>query len=172
MGERQDRQAQIVQILRDSRRPVTGSDLASMLGVTRQVVVHEIALLRAQGQEIVSTPRGYFLESRLGRPMRHVLAVNHPPELTRAELFTLVDYGIRVVDVLVEHPLYGELRGSLRLSSRRDVELFLRQVEESGATLLSSLTDGHHLHTVECEDESLLTEAIAELRRQGIEVHE
>ncbi|WP_067922504.1 transcription repressor NadR [Alicyclobacillus shizuokensis] len=172
MGDRHERQQKLMQILHNSQRPVTGSDLAEALGVTRQVVVHEIALLRAQGMDIVSTPRGYLFESRPAPAQRSVLAVYHPPELTRKELMTLVDFGIRVLDVLVEHPLYGELRGSLRLASRRDVELFLQQVRASGATLLSTLTDGHHLHTVEYEDIGALTEAIAQLRRQGIHVYE
>jgi transcriptional regulator of NAD metabolism len=168
--DRRERQERLVEALRERDHPVTGGELATLLGVTRQVVVHEIALLRAQGVPIVSTPRGYFLEERDDRQERYILAVNHPPELTSTELKILVDYGVRVIDVLVEHPLYGELRGSLHLASRRDVDLFLQQLHETKASLLSSLTDGHHLHTVECADPARLNEAIAELRKHGIQV--
>ncbi|MDQ0189171.1 transcription repressor NadR [Alicyclobacillus cycloheptanicus] len=165
------RQQQLLNLLQSQREALTGTDLASICKVTRQVVVHDIAILRAAGHNILSTPRGYVMASDAAahRPTR-ILAVCHPPELTEAELTTLVDYGIAVRDVIIEHPLYGELHGNLHLASRKDVECFIQQVQASSAGLLSSLTDGHHLHTIEYTSESRLTEAIAQLRRLGIEV--
>ncbi|MCL6548386.1 MAG: transcription repressor NadR [Alicyclobacillus sp.] len=170
MGERTDRQRRLLELLAASPEPVTGGELANRLDVTRQVVVHDVALLRAQGEPILSTPRGYWLQRDRHASRQYVLAVCHPPELTAAELYTLVDFGVHVLDVIVEHPLYGELRGGLRLASRRDVDMFLHQLRSAGAALLSSLTDGHHLHTVECAEPDRLAEAVAELRRQGIQV--
>lgn len=152
--------------------PITGHDLAQQLGVTRQVVVHDIALQRAQGANIVSTPRGYWLPEVDVNKHLQVLSVVHPPNLTAIELYTLVDFGIRVLDVQIEHPVYGELKGSLQLASRRDVELFLAQVQASGAALLSSLTDGQHMHTVAIPGPSRLAEAIEALRSHGIQVFE
>ncbi|WP_231493442.1 transcription repressor NadR [Alicyclobacillus macrosporangiidus] len=170
--ERGERQQVLLEALRASREPIPGAQLAALCGVTRQVVVHDIALLRAAGEPILSTPRGYWL--RPGEPARRsfVLSVCHPPELTETELYTMVDHGLHVVDVVVEHPVYGELRGALHLSSRRDVALFLQRVAETKALLLSSLTEGFHLHTVECRDEGQLHEAVAALRAAGIQVLE
>lgn len=155
--------------LERAERPLTGTEIAERCGVTRQVVVHDVALLRAGGVEIMSTPRGYELRGpQTGRVT--VLSVYHPPELTEAELLILVDHGIQVEDVVVEHPVYGELRGGLHLASRRDVELFLDQVRQSDALLLSALTEGFHLHTVRPPSEDRLVEAILALRQRGIQV--
>jgi len=167
--ERTLRQQQIYQELERSSDPVTGSELAIRLGVTRQVVVHDIALLRAQGVNIVSTPRGYIVSHPEGQK-RAILAVCHPPDLTSAELYTLVDHGITVLDVQIEHPVYGELIGSLHLSSRRDVQLFMEKINAGHVSLLSSLTDGYHFHTVEYREGSRFEEAISALKSQGIKV--
>lgn len=164
-----NRQRRMLDELQRAVQPLTGTELAERCGVTRQVVVHDVALLRAGGVEILATPRGYELRSPQTDPIT-ILSVYHPPELTAAELFTFVDYGIQVEDVLVEHPVYGELRGGLHLASRRDVELFLERVSQSDALLLSSLTEGFHIHTVRSPSERRLSEAIVALRLNGIEV--
>jgi uncharacterized protein len=95
------------------------------------------------------------------------LACKHAPERTREELQTLVDHGVKVLDVVVEHPIYGELRGSLMLESRSDVDDFLAQVKNSHAALLSSLTDGVHLHTVEAARPEAIARAKGALRARG-----
>jgi transcriptional regulator of NAD metabolism len=170
MRDKDTRQERLHETLLQASEPITGTDLSLQLGVTRQVVVHDIALLRAQGTKIVSTPRGYWIPTMQEPFGKYILSVSHPPTLTEVELYTLVDFGIRVIDVSVEHPVYGELTGSLHLSSRRDVELFLEKVRDSRASLLSSLTDGYHVHTVEAPDVARFHEAIAQLRRHGIQV--
>lgn len=167
--ERTDRQEKVLQAMQEADGPLSGTELAERFGVTRQVVVHDIALLRAAGERIQSTARGYELEP-MDTGNTTVLSVYHPPELTEIELQTLVDYGIRVLDVVVEHPVYGELRGELHLSSRRDVELFLEQVRTTDALLLSSLTDGFHLHTIVAPSRQRLDEAVQALRQHGIQV--
>ncbi|WP_047153993.1 transcription repressor NadR [Aneurinibacillus tyrosinisolvens] len=172
MSERTERQKRLVMELASSNGAVSGSELAERCHVTRQVVVHDIAILRAAGEPIVSTPRGYMLlpdDPKLTKK-QHVLSVSHPPELVGRELEILVDYGFHIKDVIVEHPLYGELRGSLLLSSRRDVELFLQQSKSSSGTLLSQLTDGYHLHTIESASLDHLPDAIEKLRKHGIQV--
>ncbi len=164
-GERRQR---IVALLRSARSPVRGTDLAAQLGVSRQVIVQDVALLRASGEPIVATPRGYALVEASPAPRhRAVLAVRHHRAQTEDELNLLVDLGLRVVDVLVEHPIYGEIRGSLMLDSREDVRQFMEQLHRSGAALLSELTGGVHLHTVEAPRLELLARAQEELRRRG-----
>lgn len=169
--DRQERQHQIMAILKHQREPLRGDDLARQLEVTRQVVVHEIALLRAQGMAIQSTPRGYVLERLAGdRQTQTVMAVRHTPAQTADELYTLVDHGLVVQNVIVEHPVYGELRGALQLRSRLDVDDFLTQLATGGVALLSTLTDGYHLHTVSYSRADSLMKAIAALRHRGIDV--
>jgi len=172
MLDRTLRQQLVLQSMMESRVPVTGQDLAELCGVTRQVVVQDIALLRAIGHDIVSTPRGYVLEvtEALTQRAKSVLTVCHSAALTETELLILVDYGITIHDVVIEHPIYGELRGGLRLSSRRDVELFIQQVSTSKASLLSSLTDGFHIHTIEAPNIDRIVEAKMKLTLQGIQV--
>ncbi len=171
--EREDRQAKIVNELESSDEPLSGLELAQRHHVTRQVVVHDVALLRAAGYPILSTPRGYVLErDRSSQRNVVILSVAHSPELTGVELFTFVDLGLRVMNVQVEHPLYGELTGSLHLASRRDVEYFLEKISQQKASLLSSLTDGYHMHQIEYDQDVRLQEAILTLRKKGIVVYD
>jgi len=162
------RREQILALLRRAPGPVTGSELARRLGVSRQVIVQDIALLRAAGEDVLATPQGYRLGPGMpARPYRAVVAVRHTPAQTGDELYTLVEAGVRVLDVVVEHPLYGELRGLLLLDTRDDVTAFLERVASSGAALLSSLTGGVHLHTLEASHPDALEAARARLREKG-----
>jgi len=165
----EERRRQLVRLLQQADQPRTGAELAARFGVSRQVIVQDMAVLRAAGSPVVATPRGYLLLP-VGQPemIRDVLAVCHPPEQTCEELMLLVQSGCRVLDVVVEHPVYGELRGELQLSTPADVEDFLQKVESEGARLLSSLTDGFHLHTVEARDPRALVRAREGLARLGI----
>ncbi|MBC7339923.1 MAG: transcription repressor NadR [Firmicutes bacterium] len=162
------RREQILALLRQARGPVTGSELARRLGVSRQVIVQDIALLRAAGEDVLATPQGYRLgPGAPARPYRTVIAVRHSPAQTGDELYTLVEAGVRVLDVVVEHPIYGELRGLLLLDTPDDVTAFLERVADSGAALLSSLTGGVHLHTLEASHPDAIETARARLREKG-----
>ena len=155
-----DRKENILKILQSTSKPVTGSELAKLLGVSRQVVVQDVAILRAQGINIMATPQGYLMMNQgVETAKRAVLAVKHLPEQTEEELNILVDHNIRIIDVIIEHQIYGELRGYLMLNSRADVMKFMENVKAEKVTLLSSLTGGVHLHTVEYDDELNLHQA-------------
>lgn len=153
--------------MRTHSGPVPGAELARRLRVSRQCLVQDVAMLRASGEEIISTPQGYRMPGARVAAHRAILACQHPPERTEEELQILVDHGVRVLDVVVEHPLYGELRGSLMLESRRDVDDFLRRWRRKQATLLSSLTRGVHLHTVEARRPDMIARAKAQLDARG-----
>jgi len=148
--------------------PIHGGTLAKHFRVSRQCLVQDVAILRAGGEEILATPRGYRLPEDSSHAHRAMLACRHQPERTREELEILVDHGVKVLDVIVEHPLYGELRGSLMIESRADLDDFLKQVIASRASLLSSLTGGIHLHTVEASRPEMIARARAQLRQRGI----
>lgn len=167
MGE--SRRQRILEMLRGAERPITGTELAGRLGVSRQVIVQDMALLRARGEEIIATPQGYIVPSTSGRPAHTaVLACRHDPSETEEELTLLVDHGVKVVDVIVEHPIYGELRGHLMLESRSDVKSFMALLADTDASLLSSLTKGVHLHTVQASRRSALDQALEALRARGL----
>ena len=161
------RRRQIIGWLRAHGGPVPGSEVAKHFRVSRQCLVQDIAILRAGGEEILATPTGYRLPAESNRAHRAILACKHPPERTEEELQILLDHGVRVLDVIVEHPIYGELRGSLMLESRADLQDFLAHVRASHAALLSSLTGGVHLHTVEASRPEMISRAKAQLRARG-----
>ena len=162
------RRRRIIERMRAHRGPLSGAELAKQLRVSRQCLVQDIAILRAAGEQILATPRGYRLpEATRNKQHRAVLACRHAPERTEEELQILVDHGVKILDVIVEHPLYGELRGALMLESRADVQDFLEQVKATHAALLSSLTRGVHLHTVEASRPEMISRARAKLRERG-----
>ena len=147
--------------------PVPGTELARHFCVSRQCVVQDIAILRAERNDILSTPQGYRLPTETPDTHRAVIACQHGPERTEEELQILVDNGVRVLDVIVEHALYGEMRGSLMIESRADVQDFLRRWRNTKASLLSSLTRGVHLHTVEASRPEMIARAKAQLQSRG-----
>jgi uncharacterized protein len=162
------RGGRILELLGASDGPLTGAELAAELGVSRQVIVQDVAILRAAGHDIMATPQGYVMAREPeGRPHRARVAVRHPPEKTADELNTFVDHRVRVIDVIVEHPLYGDLIGALMLKSRDDVARFMKQLRVTGAPLLSSLTGGLHLHTVEFDRVDDFKRAEAALASRG-----
>jgi transcriptional regulator of NAD metabolism len=163
----EERRQQIQKILRASDQPVTGTELAHRLEVSRQVIVQDMAVLRAGGEEILASPQGYYLYRHVPQNQRAVVAVRHSPGQTEDELTALVDVGVEVVDVIVDHPIYGEQRGMLHIASREDVRQFIRQWQESGARLLSELTGGLHLHTLEARRPEQLDRAREVLRARG-----
>lgn len=162
-----DRRRRIIDWMRAHGAPVRGGELAKRLRVSRQCLVQDVAILRASGEEILATPQGYRLPKPSIRSHRALLACKHVPERTEEELQTLVDNGVKVLDVIVEHPIYGELRGALMIESRADVQDFLERVLSSRASLLSSLTRGVHLHTVEASRPEMIARAKTALRRRG-----
>lgn len=161
----QARREKILRQLGAGSAPVSAAALARATGVSRQIIVGDVALLRAAGHPISATPRGYVKGSSSG--LTRTLACVHPPQGMEAELNAMVDSGCEVVDVVVEHPLYGQLTGALRLRSRYDVGQFLAQVRKSDAKPLSDLTGGIHLHTVRSPDSSALDRAVSALRALG-----
>mgnify|MGYP005886731829 CR=1 FL=1 len=160
------RRSAIYDQLTAAQTPISATALAQQFSVTRQVVVGDIALLRAEGHSITATPRGYMIPAETG--LRRTIACHHSGEDTQKELFAMVDCGCTVVDVIVEHPVYGQLTAPLALSSRYDVEQFIHRMKTSHAQPISALTGGVHLHTLRCPDEETFQRIEAALREKGI----
>jgi len=163
----EDRRHAIQEILRQSPQPVSATSLARQFSVSRQIIVGDIALLRAAGEDISATPRGYMILPASTGFIRQI-AVQHNAVQMEAELNAIVDQGCTVVDVIVEHPIYGQLTGPLQLSNRYEVSQFLDRCSASDARPLSNLTEGIHLHTLSCPDEAAYERVCTRLRQLGL----
>ena len=160
----EERRASIMQQLTGASQPISATAFAKSFGVSRQIVVGDVALLRAGGADIAATPRGYVLgQEQSGYTGR--VACRHSGEDMEHELHIIVDHGCTVLDVVVEHPVYGQLTGALQLKSRYDVQQFITQSAQ--AKPLSHLTEGIHLHTISCPDEEAFHRVCAALREAG-----
>lgn len=156
-----ERRKAIADVLRAADAPVSASALAEKFSVSRQIIVGDIALLRSSGEEILATPRGYVTPKEAHGILRRV-AVKHTPQEMEAELNAIVDNGCTVIDVIVDHPIYGQLTGPLQISNRYEVSQFIERCKK--AEPLSSLTDGIHLHTLSCPDEAAFERTKSALR--------
>jgi transcriptional regulator of NAD metabolism len=163
----EERREKIFSILKDRSTPITGADLSKITGVSRQVIVQDIAILRAKGLNIIATPQGYLLMNDRKNKMEKVIACCHDRQGMRKELEIIVDNGGKVIDVIVEHSLYGEIKAMLMLESRLDIENFMKHYEDSDTRPLSVLTGGVHLHTVEVPDEISYNHIIRDLEKHG-----
>lgn len=168
----ENRRSQLLELLQHSSTPLTGSSLAKQFGVSRQVIVTDVAILRAEGHDVLATPQGYIIPSQVPAAATRTVAVKHgsDPHQIEDELNLIVDNGGRVRDVIVEHPLYGELRGLLMLKSRRDVKEYLERMQATGAEPLLVLTEGVHLHTLEADDTKTLQDIELRLKEAGFAI--
>ena len=162
-----ERRQQLLEILRENAEPISAGTLARQLSVSRQIIVGDVALLRSAGEHITATPRGYLLNREQGGLVRQI-AVRHSAAELETELNAIVDQGCTVLDVIVEHPLYGQLTGQLQLSNRYEVGQYLRRCSEAKAHPLSKLTGGIHLHTLLCPNEAAYERVCESLRAIGI----
>lgn len=160
------RREKIVRTLLASSGPVPAGKLAALFGVSRQIIVGDIALLRASGTDITATPRGYVLTSH-DEGIVHRIPCRHRSDGMKEEMQIMVDNGCHIRDVIVEHPIYGQLVGQLNISTRHDVEEFMIQVKQNDASALSDLTGGIHLHTVIFPDEETYARVLEKLRERG-----
>ena len=152
----EERRSKILALLQEREEPLSGSALAKKLGVSRQIIVQDLALLRAKTElEIVSTYQGYVLLKKQV-PCTRVFKVRHGTERTEEELQEIVDLSGRVEDVFVYHRVYGVVRGQLKIGSRKDVKAFMERLADSCSAPLMLITDDYHYHTVTAEDEETL----------------
>lgn len=162
----QERRAHIVSTLCQADAPLSGGALAKAVGVSRQVIVQDIALLRANGYDIVATNRGYVVNQTKGVCTRR-LKVQHSVAETADELETVVDLGGTVVDVMVNHRVYGMITAPLNIKSRRDVAAFVADMEAGRSSLLMTVTSGYHFHQIAAESEEVLDDIERALSDKG-----
>lgn len=145
--------------------PIKGGDIAARLGLSRQTVVKIVAVLRSMGEKIVATPRGYILDR--GEMVEEIIAVKHGEFDIEDEISIIVEEGCIVADVIVEHPVYGEIRGSLDIRNKGDLTRFLARMKSFGAKPLLTLSEGIHLHTIKSANKENIERVKERLRERG-----
>lgn len=158
-----ERRKDILKSLVDSDVPLKGIKIAQKYGVTRQIIVKDIAILRANGKNIIATPDGYIINREINK-IRRIIAVSHNEEDLIHEMGIVIKYGGTIEDVIIEHPLYGEIRAMLMIKNYNDLEKFSKKYKGQEARLLSVLTNGVHLHTISADNEENINLIINELK--------
>lgn len=163
------RREEIIELLKKETKPITGTELSKRFGVSRQVIVQDIAVIRAQGNDIMATSSGYMIPYHNGaNKIIKTLVCKHENYMQmEEELQIMVDAGAKIIDVIVEHPVYGEIRSSLMLQSRMDVEDFMSKVKKQKAEPLAKLTQGEHIHTLEVPNEKAYDKIVDLLSQKG-----
>ena len=165
-----ERREQIIRQIQESKAPVSGTKLASLYSVSRQVIVQDIALIRAAGYEIISTNRGYILTQP--KTVCRIFKVQHTDEQLEEELNTIVDLGGCVDNVMIHHRVYGKMEAELALSSRRKVGAFMEDIRSGKPIALENITSNYHYHKVSADSEETLDLIEQELREKGFLVEE
>lgn len=174
-----DRRNDLLARLREATGPLSGGRLAKQLGVSRQIIVGDVAVLRAAGHDIVSTARGYVLARPAATkapangnvaspdagerptPFAHGLhtreiKAHHTVEQTSDELLTILENGGEVVDVSVSHRVYGRISAQLDIATRADALRFIHDIETGKSAPLLTVTSGYHYHTIAADSEATL----------------
>ena len=162
----EERRGKIIQALKNSDKAVSATTLAKEFDVSRQVIVQDVALLRANGKNIFSTNRGYLIQE--DEETTRVFKVQHEDDEVEKELTTIVDLGGTVEDVLVYHKVYGVLRAEMNIKSRMDIRNYIEEIRSGKSSLLKNVTSGYHYHTVRAERVEILDMIQEELQKKGL----
>ena len=161
----QERRKSIINLLLSEDRPIPGGELSEKCGVSRQIIVQDIAVLKGQGFDILSTHNGYIIQKS---PLKErVFKVKHSTEQTEDELSTIVELGGTVVDVFVWHKVYGKMVAPLNIFSSLQIKQFIEGVRTGKSTELMNITGGYHYHTVRAEKEDILDRIAEVLSEKG-----
>lgn len=161
-----ERREDILKKLKENEQPFKGIYLAQIYKVTRQVIVKDIAILRASGENIIATSDGYVILSK-DAYARDIIVTKHRSDSIREEMEIIIKYGGIVEDVTVSHPLYGEIKGMIMVKNLNDLNKFMEKSLEDKTVPLSYLTDGVHMHTIAANSEEELELIKKELAEKG-----
>ena len=163
-----ERREKLLQILKKSDKPVKGSELSAELQVSRQVVVKDIALLRASRLEIIATSNGYIVLDSVKNEFKIKCKNHNSDDELYDELQTIIDLGGKVKDVIVEHPTYGVLKADLNVATNRDLRNFMQKAATNEFKQLSVLSPDYHIHTIEVDNDEIFEEIQKELKLKNI----
>lgn len=168
----QERRKEILEILKHAGSPLTASSLAATFDVSRQIIVGDVSILRAAGYPVEATARGYVMDpQREEFPFVGTIVCKHTQKEMEAELNSIVDNGGTVIDVTIDHAVYGELTGKLDIGSRFDVKVFVERMSGEDRPL-STLSGGIHMHKIGCKDEATFKRIKDDVRRLTLLVEE
>ncbi len=159
-----ERREKIIDIIRKSASPVSGRELADQCGVSRQVIVQDMALIRTSGMEIISTSRGYLMTEP--SVFSRTFKVHHTDDEIEDELCSIVDLGGKVQNVMVNHRVYGRVEAPLVITSRRNIQEFIDDIRSGKSSPLKNITSNYHYHLVEADSEGILDLIEETLRRK------
>jgi len=162
----EERRAFIIEQIRGSGKPISGTKLAEACEVSRQVIVQDIALIRASGYDIMSTNRGYVIQER--QSFRRIFKVQHTEEQVEEEMNAIVDLGGKIISVRVNHRVYGRMEAEMNIGSRKKVQEFLEDIRNGKSSPLMKITSNYHYHEIEAESEEILDEIEAMLEAKGM----
>ena len=160
------RREEILALLNQADAPIAAKDLAARFGVSRQVIVQDLAVIRASRPNIISTNRGYILQQQETGCLRE-FKVRHTPEQAEQELNLIVDYGGRVKNISISHRVYGRVTAEMDIRSRQDVNEFVQAINNSHSSVLSSATSGYHYHLIEASSQERLDLIGEQLKKAG-----
>lgn len=160
-----ERRKKILSMIKESKAPLSGAALGAATGVSRQIVVQDIALLRTEGHNILATARGYILDSSNNKGYSRLFKVYHDETRTEEELNLIVDLGGIIEDVMVNHKIYNKVSAPLNIKNRRDVQNLLKNLQDGKSTPLSKITSGYHFHHISAEQPEILDEIEETLRQ-------
>ena len=149
-----ERRKEILKTLQSSDFPVAARELAAKFGVSRQVIVQDMAVIRASTPGILSTTKGYTIQQE--NSCTREFKVRHSQEQAVEELNLIVDCGGRVKNISISHRVYGRVSAEMDIRSRHDVTEFVEALNSSHSTVLSNATSGYHYHLVEAESQQRL----------------
>lgn len=160
-----ERRKAIANLLLSSTEAVSGSKLSEEFGVSRQIIVQDITVLKGSGYDILSTHNGYIIQKS---PLKErVFKVHHTTEQTEDELNAIIDLGGTVVDVFVWHKVYGKIVAPLNIFSSLHVKQFIEGVRTGKSSELMNITGGYHYHTIRADSDDVLDRINEALSRKG-----
>lgn len=160
-----ERRSDIINRIKSSAVPVSGKALAQAYDVSRQVIVQDIALIRASGHDIISTNRGYILNAP--HTSSRIFKVQHTDDELENELCSIVDLGGKIVNVMINHRVYGHMEAVLNINSRRKVMEFMEDIKSGKSSPLKNITSNYHYHKVEADNDETLDMIEEMLKRKG-----
>ena len=165
-----ERRTKILNLISDSREPLSGSVLAGKMSVSRQIIVQDISKLKEQGNDIIATSRGYILSKV--KASERILKLVHSDEEIEDELSTIVECGGRIKDVFVWHKIYGKIEAPLEIATAMDINEYIESLKNGRSRPLKKVTYEYHYHTIEADNEKILDDVEKALDDKGYLVRE
>ena len=159
------RREELINTIKSSTSPISGKTLAQLYDVSRQVIVQDLAVIRASTPGILSTTKGYVIQQ--DSSCTREFKVRHSQDKAAEELNLIVDCGGHVKNISISHRVYGRVSAEMDIRSRQDVSEFIQALQNSHSTVLSNATSGYHYHLVEAASEERLDLIEEQLKKAG-----